>query len=266
MSSNADLVLNLASLTSHSMTGLNSDTSAPQARPGSLFFAVDAYGPRIFMYGRNRNGSDVTRGELMSYLSDTATPKVGRTTTEAAAAGHAASTTLITVTSLTAGDHNGALCYILNNDATAGALPEGETSIVTNNTATVVNLEADYAYSTDVLTLDAIELISNWQFHDATVDDEAWTVMGVVMGRDGISNGNYGWLQIEGICSVDIDTAVATEGDALNAAANSMADVAGAGGVEQHLAVAMAAAVIDQATQTLPALVKLFTCDTPASA
>ena len=266
MSSNADLVLNLASLTSHSMADLNSDTSITQGRAGSLFFAVDAYGPRIFMYVRNRNGADITQGELMSYLSDTATPKVGRTTSETAGAGQVASTTVITVASLTAGDHDGALCNILNNDATAGALPEGETSIVANNTATVVTVESDYPYSSNVLLSDTIELISNWQVHDATVDDEAWTVAGVVMGRDGISNGNYGWIQIEGICSVDIDTAAVTEGDALNAAANAMADVAGAGGVQLHIAVGMAAVTADQATQTVPALVKLFTCDTPASA
>lgn len=253
MSTSTSLVFNLASLTSHSMADINSDHAAPHARPGSLFFAVDAFGPRIFMYGRNRNGSAVTQGETMAYEADGQNVKT--TTVSNITAG---STTSATTSSLTANDHDGKICFVLDNADSAGAAPEAESGIVANNTATLITLEADYAMSTALAANDDLELIANWQFEDAADGDENWTVAGVVMGADGITAAQYGWLQIEGPCHVDVTTNAISEGDPVVTGANIM-DAFGTDGQELWTGIALASGSTDESTPQVPVWLKLLT-------
>lgn len=257
MATNNDIVFRMANLTGRSMHDINGDDSTPHARPGSWYFAVDAFGPRIFMYGRNRNGSAITMGELMSYEADGANVK--STTVSNITAG---STTSATTSSLTADDHQGKICYVLDNNDSAGAAPEGQSSIVAGNTATVITMEPSYPFGTALAANDDLELIANWQFEDAADGDEAWTVAGVVVGKNGISDGNYGWLQQEGPVSADIVTGAVSEGDPVVADAAIVGSF-GSDGQELWIGIALAAASADQAAQTLPVMMKLITAAGP---
>jgi hypothetical protein len=178
----------------------------------------------------------------------------------------AGTTTSATTSGLTASDHQGKIANVLDNDDSAGAAPEGQSSIVADNTATKITMEADYPFSVALAANDDLELLATWQVEDAAASDEAWTVAGVVVGNDGISDGNYGWVQIEGAVSADIDTALVTDGDALIAGAAVLADPAGASAAELRCAIAMVAVSADQVAQTCPVMLKLFTCGAPASA
>ncbi len=256
MASDANLVLNLSNLVGMGMAGIDTDTSDTQHYPGSLYFCVDAFGPRILKYGRNRNGSAITRGELQSLVSDDQTAAIATTITNAVAAG--SSTTSVETTGLTANDHDGMLCYCLDNDDSAGAAPEGETAIVASNTTTIVTLEANYPFSTAIAVNDDLELIANWQGTDSADGDLAIAVLGVVVGRDGISDGNYGWYQTYGYISADItSTPTTTDLDNLVANANALND-GGSDGIELWCAIGLAVGTDDQVAQTIPVHVTLF--------
>ena len=55
----------------------------------------------------------------------------------------------------------------------AGAAPEGESGIVSANTATVMSFEADYPFSVALAANDDLELIANWQTTDCADGDFA---------------------------------------------------------------------------------------------
>src|SRR3990167_2184192 len=138
MATNNDLVLNVGSITGLGMREINGDDVNPYARPGTIAIIVDAFGPRILKYCRHVNGSAITMGELHAYAAGAAnvrTPSVPNITS--------GPTTGAAATGLTANRHDGMICYVLDNNDSAGAAPEGEASIVADNTTTAITLEAD---------------------------------------------------------------------------------------------------------------------------
>lgn len=193
MSSTNDLVLRLNNLVGYAWSDVNSDTEAPSAVPGAYYYCHDAYGPRILQHVRNRNGSDVVMGELLSYLGDSASTLA--TTVANITSG---STTSAVTSSLTAGNHDGMICYVADNADAAGTAPEGESAIVASNTATLITLDKAYPLSVALAANDDLELISTWQVNDAADGDLNYVCAGIVLGRNGITDGYYGWIQKEG--------------------------------------------------------------------
>ena len=188
----------------------------------------------------------------MAYASDTQNVK------STSVANITSGTTKSFVTSgLTANRHNGMISYVLDTAAVAGAAPEGESSIVASNTATVVTLEPDYAYSVALAVNDDIELMSTYQVEDAADGDEAWTVAGIVMGIDGISDGNYGWIHVEGVTPCQ-SAASAVEGDPIVADAAQVGPF-GSDGHELWIGTSLVALSTDEALKQIPAQLKLFT-------
>ena len=253
MASDAQLYFKVGNLTSLGGPDLNTDSADPLYRPGAINMSVDAYGWRVFKYVKNISNSAVARGETLSYAADGA--NVMTTTVSNITAG---STTSATTTGLTADDHDGKILFVLDKDATAGAAPEGECSIISDNTATIISLEDNYALSVALAVNDDLEMITNWQVNDAADGDEAWTVAGVVIGNDGFADNNYGWVQIEGPCSVDVTTNAITEGDPIVTGAAIM-DAFGTDGHELWCGVALATGSTDEAIPTIPAYLKLMT-------
>lgn len=253
-----DLVLNVGSITGLSMADINTDDATGaslRARPGTISILVDAYGYRIVQYVKNVSNSVYAIGELVSKTANTAVSNITAP----------ASTTTATTTGLTADDHDGRLCYVLDNDDSAGAAPEGETSVVANNTATLITVEADMPFSVALAANDDLTLISNWQSTDSADGDLAHNVLGVVMGRDGFSDNQFGWVQKEGICPrVESSSAAFTAGDPV------VADVAqvgtfGTDGQELWVGIALAGESADQAADMLPVNLKIFTCAGPGT-
>jgi hypothetical protein len=250
MASNNDLFLNLGHLSGLGMADLNRDDVTPYQRPGTIAWVVDAFGPRIVKYIRNVSGSAMAKGSLAAYASDGANVK--STTITNITSG---TTTSFVTSGLTADRHVGMISYVLDTAAVAGAAPEGESSIVAKNTATVVNLEPDYAYSAALAANDDLELIATYQVEASAAADEAWTVAGVVLGKDGISNMGYGWVQCEGVTPAT-SASSAVEGDPLEAGVAQVTPLTG--GHELWVGIALAALSTDEALKQIPVHLKLF--------
>ena len=240
-----DLVLTIGNITSVSPGDINGDSATPTSRPGTLSILVDSFGPRIIQYVKFINA--MLMGEA---ASKPATVAVNNIT--------AGSTTSATTTGLTADSHDGKLCYVLDNDDSAGAAPEGEVAIVSNNTTTIISMERDRAFSVALAVNDDLTLISNWQAEDGTDGDLAVDILGIVLGNQGVAAGNFGWVQREGYVVADIVTGALTVGDPCVMGANIL-DTFGTDGQELWVGYYMASATADQAAQTLPCNIKLFT-------
>lgn len=252
-----DLVLKVGSITSLGMASINTDDPADttRARPGTLAILVDAYGYRILQYVKNVSDSAYAIGELVSKVATTSVANISSGTIRQA------------VTSgLTANDHDGRLCYVHDNDDSAGAAPEGETSVVRNNTATVIDMEFDMPFSTALAANDDLRLISNWQSTDAADGDLAHNVLGVVVGNAGFSDNQFGWVQKEGYCPrVEALSGAITIGDPVVADAAKVGAF-GADGQELWVGIALGAMSADQVADMLPVNLRIFTCAGPGTA
>lgn len=254
MSSSSNLFLNLGHLSGLGMSDLNRDDATPQMRPGTIAWVVDAFGPRLVKYVKNVNGSAILKGEFMAYAADGANVKT--TTISNITSG---TTTSFVTSSLTAGRHEGMIAFVLDNDDSAGAAPESECSIVATNTATLVTLERDYPFSVALAANDDLELIATYQVEDSADGDEAWTCAGVVLGADGISNMQYGWIHVDGICPAIMQDS-ATEGDAAVADAASVGPF-GTDGHELWVGHCLVATSTDEVLLQAPVQFKLWAAE-----
>lgn len=249
-----DLVLNLSTIVPVGLEDINGDSSTPRMRPGTLSFIVDAFGPRILQYVQNQSGSAVAMGQLLSKPANTAVNNIT-----------AGSTTQATTSGLTSGNHDGALLYVLDNDDSAGAAPEGQVSVISSNTATLINVERDYAFSVALAVNDDLVIIHNWQAEDAANGDLAVDILGVVLGNAGFADNNFGWVQREGYVLADLLSGAITAGDPVVADA-AVIGAFGADGQELWVGYALATMSADQTADIGPVNLKLFSAGGPGTA
>lgn len=250
-----DLVLKVGSITSLGYQDINADDAVPRQKPGTIGILIDAFGPRIVQYIKNKRGSALALAALASKVANVSVANITSGTTTSA-----------TTTGLTALAHDGKLCYVLDNDDSAGAAPEGETSVVTSNTTTVIKVEPSYPFSVALAANDDLTLISNWQATAAADGDLGHNVLGVCVGNAGISDTQYGWVQKEGFCP-----RVAMKNSAVVAGDPVVADTAqigpfGTDGQELWVGIALAGFTSDQVSRIAPINLKLFTCAGPGTA
>lgn len=245
--------LNIGNLVGMGNADIHENSADPQFKGGALSFISDALGPRILKYVKNVRGANSAVAELVELAADGA--NVLSTSITNITAG---STTSATTSSLTAGRHQGMICYVLDNADSAGTAPEGEVSVVANNSATVITMEADYPYSVALAVNDDLELIATYQVETTAANAEAWTCPGFIAGKDGIDNNNWGWLIQEGFVLAKPTAANVGEGDPVEAAANGSI-VTVAQGHEEWVGIALAAMTNDSVALRCPILAKLFT-------
>lgn len=251
MASDKDLFLNLGHLHGLGMSDLNRDDVTPYHRPGTIAWIVDAFGARIVKYVKILQSGGMAKGELCAYASDGA--NVRSTSISNITSG---TTTSFVTTGLTADRHNGMISYVLDDAGAAGAAPEGESSIVVKNTATLVTLDSHYPYSAALAVNDDIELIATWQAEDSADGDEAYTCMGIVVAKDGISANNYGWVQVEGVTPA-LSIASTAEGDPIVADAAAIGPF-GTDGQELWIGTALNTLSTDEVLKQVPVHIQLF--------
>lgn len=242
-----DLVLNLATIHPVGIEDINGSSETPRMRPGTISFVVDAFGPRILQYVQNQSGSAVAMGELLSKPANAAVNNIT-----------AGSTTQATTTGLTAGNWDGALLYVLDNDDSAGDAPEGQVSIIRHNTATVIDVEKDYPFSVALAANDDLVLIANWQAEDAADGDLGVDVLGVVLANGGFADNYFGWVQREGYVVADLKASTG-----ITVANPVVADAAkvgafGSDGQELWIGYSLATVTSDIVADVVPINLKLF--------
>ena len=185
--------LNLGHLHGIGHQDLEADDLKARMTPGQFVFTVDAFGTRIFQYGRNTSGGAVVQGALQSRLADVAVSNLTSGTTISATKAAA----------WTADKHVGEMLYVTDNDDSAGAAPEGEVSIISSNSAGVANVDPNYAFTVALAANDDLDTISpGWHWQAAAASDKAQEVKGVVVAKSGLTSLYYGFLQCYGICPV----------------------------------------------------------------
>lgn len=169
---------------------LNANDLTPQYRPGQISLVQDAYGFRVLQYCRNQSGSAQARGELAKKVADVTVSNITSGTT----------TSFTKAASLTADIHVGRILHVDDNDDTAGAAPEGESAPIVSNTAAVATVDSDYPFSVALAANDDIRSFTpGWHVTDSADADLAKECVGVVVGKDGISDGYYGFYQQYGL-------------------------------------------------------------------
>jgi hypothetical protein len=218
MAQSLDLLLHVGHLFSFAGSTLTADDLNPAVKPGTLSFVVDAFGRRVFMYGRTRQAGGQSKGELCARLADV-------TGTVTAAAGEVNSTSQLAATTVfTAGVEEGKLCIITDDAGGAGAAPEGEVAVITDNTASQLTFDPGYRLTVAPAVSDTFRDYSVWAHDDSADGDLAINIMGIVMADR--TAAYYGWTQIYGLNpgALYTTTAVTPAGEILVADAAALND------------------------------------------
>ena len=152
---------------------------------GHVAWLRDKFGGlRLFTFRQNVKGTAFAAGDLASRNFEVETNIT------------AGSTTSATGTWSGADDHIGALFIVHDDAGGSGAAPEGEASVVTANTATVVTLDSNLPMSVALAVNDDVTLLSPKVIASAA-NDSSFVVCGVAMGA--VADNGYGWFQFQGV-------------------------------------------------------------------
>lgn len=168
-------------------TELDSSSAVALEIPGAIREDIHpAYGYRRFQYVRIDQSGGCTAGQLMSQVADVAISNIT-----------AGTTTSITTSGLTADIHVGGLLYCTDDNGGAGAAPEGEIARIVANSATIVTIDKDDAFSVAPAANDDFLIVKPWAVDDSADGDFASQVKGVTMAAH--DQYDWGWVQFEGI-------------------------------------------------------------------
>jgi len=225
MAQPGNLFLGVSHINPVAMDELGSDSEFANHRPGTMSMMMSAFGPVMYKYTRDQQGSMV-KGQLARQVG-TVTGIV------TAAAGETNDTThLADTTNFTAVDEEGKICNITNNDASAGAAPENESAIIQKNTVTQLTFDPNFPLSASPLVADTYANFSIFHSEDSAVGDFCYEVLGVLMADR--TTDYYGWVQFYGY-----NAGVLTDGTnaitALNPVVASTATVIAHGTQQQEL-------------------------------
>lgn len=240
MASLTELFLKVGNITGASPDDLHGDYAEPRFRPGSISILSDAFGMRVLKYVKTLSaqamGTSVSAASAGTDQRQTDfTLQTGTNNTKQAA-----------ITGATANRHNGMIFWVANSTAGTGVAPEGEASIVASNTATVLKLEPSYPLSATLTATDTVQCVATWQVEAGAATDQGWVYEGVVVGRDGLTAGNYGWIQTEGLVVANTDGTAQVVGSPVVAAASGTLADDGAQTNEDWVGTSMITAQNDQ--------------------
>ena len=194
-----DLFLHVGHVIPIGTADLKASHPTPQYRRGTFAYSSDDYGLRIYRYLLNRKASagSTLRGGLYSRSADV-------NVTLGATSG-STTTSIKKVGAWTAGILVGRMYIHLTNATSAGAAPEGETSIVTANTADALSLDSSRPLSVaPSVGADTTRVFSLFDLAAAASGDLAApgtttpNVMGIAMAV--VDPAAWGMFQTYGLC------------------------------------------------------------------
>jgi hypothetical protein len=171
-------------------------TSAKGFAAGQPMWMYDTQGLKMFTLVQNRatTAASFSRGNMISRVGGasgvTLTTVSTATTTQIA---HSSN-------SYVANQWVGATVYLTSTGSTAAATPEAESSVVVSNTTAAINFNANYPFSTTPGAGLTATIISNYNARLASSGDLSNTVLGACVPQNGITSGNFGFVQSYGPC------------------------------------------------------------------
>lgn len=189
MAQTLNLFLGLTHINPVAQGELGADSQFAEHRPGTMSMMMSDFGPVMYKYTRDQQGS-MSRGELARRVAAV----TGIVTTVAGETNDV--THLADTTNFTAVDEEGKICEITNNDASAGAAPEGEVAVIIKNTTTQLTFNPDFPLTTAPLIADTYRNTTFFHMEDSAAGDFAYAVLGVVM--EDRTEDYYGWVQFYG--------------------------------------------------------------------
>jgi hypothetical protein len=144
------------------------------------------FGLRGFKYCRVDQSGGMTAGQLASRRANVSAGTIT-----------AGTTTTITTSALTADILVDGILVVTDDAGGAGAAPEGESARVVANTATLITVDGDDAFSAAIASSDTATVVLPWAVDDSADGDTAEIVQGVVMADQ--DQYDYGWVQFYGI-------------------------------------------------------------------
>lgn len=168
-------------------TTLDASDSSPKEEKGAVRAIFEPnLGWRYFQYVRFDQSGGATKNNICAYRGLVSVSATGTGTT----------TTIVT-TGATANILVGGLIQCLDDAGGAGAAPEGENGIVVANTATLITLDPNDAFTAATASSDTFRVHLPWAVVDSAAGDTAATTAGVIMATQ--TQYNWGWVQFAGL-------------------------------------------------------------------
>ncbi|MGD9600054.1 MAG: hypothetical protein AB7P94_17400 [Steroidobacteraceae bacterium] len=231
-------------------SGWQTELDASDAEPKEVRGAIryeqhPVFGVRGFQYLRCNQSGGTAAGAVQSFVANTSISNITSGTT-----------TTITTSGLTADIHVGGFLYCLDDAGAAGAAPEGEYGRIVANTATLVRIDSNDAFSVAPAANDDFVIINPFSVVNSADGDFAYKVAGVAMAT--LDQYDWGWFQFYGINptvnAVAAGTAIITNESVV---ANTKVVNDGAGdAAELRIGVALNGLTTDTVKRSL--MVKLF--------
>lgn len=158
---------------------------------GASITVHDLFGERKFVYVKNQHGSAASQGEWLA--------RVALPSTVTANAAGTVTTIKDTAAAYTVDDYVGYFVFCKDDAGAAGAAPEGESSYIVSNTATIITIHPDMPFTVATAASDTFGLWPNahGRLADSDNDTLACNVFGVVMASS-LGDNEYGWCQYYG--------------------------------------------------------------------
>jgi len=203
MAQPGNLFLGVSNINPVAMDELNGDDEFALHRPGTMSMMASDFGPVMYKYTKDQQSGGMAKGQLARRV-DIVTGTVTNASGETNDTLHLADTSNFTA----AGDEEGKICHITDNNDTAGTAPEAESAIIEKSTVTQLTFKASYPLSVAVAVSDTYANISIFNSEDAANGDFCYEVLGIMM--EDRTAGRYGWVQFYGNCpgALYITTAV----------------------------------------------------------
>lgn len=167
-------------------TALNASDTTPKEPKGAVRWTYDpVLGYRGFQYVRFDQSGGATKDNLVSYR--------GLISVSASGAG---TTTTVVTSGLTADTLADGIIVCLDDAGAAGAAPEGENGRIAANSATLITLDSNDAFSAATASSDTFRVLLPWAVTSAVTGHTAAKVAGVVMATQ--AQYSWGWVQFAG--------------------------------------------------------------------
>jgi hypothetical protein len=168
-------------------TKLTASHDSAQEKKGDVRWEMNpTWGIRGFVYKRIDQSGGMTAGQVCSQVANTTITNIT-----------AGTTTSITTSGLTADILVGGLLVCTDDAGAAGAAPEGEKGRIIANTATLVTIDSNDAFSAAPAVNDDFAVHLPWAVDDSADGDASGIVQGVVMAAQ--DQYDWGWVQFYGI-------------------------------------------------------------------